>query len=99
MDRFASGSLNDAGDGAHDAFELRYFNTELPFPIGGEGVIAGAAIAGGDTPLRADPSFDQHSLQCWVKRTLLNLENFFRATLDIFGYFIAVEPVPNRKAF
>jgi hypothetical protein len=46
---------------------------QLLAAVGGERVVAGAAIAGGDAPLGGDPAFDQHALQGRVERAFFDL--------------------------
>jgi hypothetical protein len=70
-----SGSLDYAGDGAYDALELGELDAQLLSAVGGEGVVAGAAVAGGDTPLGGDPAFDEHALEGRVEGAFFDLED------------------------
>ena len=87
---FSSG-LDDAGDGAHDAMELGKLLLQLLAAVCGEGVVAGAAIAGGGAPLGDDPAFDQHALEGRVERAFFDSQDLVGIVLDGVGYLETVE--------
>src|SRR5260370_11722453 len=79
---FASLSrLNDAGNGSDDALELRDFGCELFSARRRQLVVARPAISCSGAPLRRHPTFDQHSLQCGIKRSLFDLQYIVRGAL------------------
>jgi hypothetical protein len=91
--------LDDAGDGAHDAFELGDLCTKLFATLRCERVIASSPIAGCDSPLRSDPFFDEHALEGRVKRSFLDLENIVGGTLNAPGDFVSVEFAAYSESF
>src|SRR5579859_776188 len=91
--------LDDAGDGAHHSLKLGDLNAQLPLAVGGEGVVAGATVAGSDSPLCGDPAFDQHALERWVERAFLDLEDVFGVPLDGLGDLVAVELAASGEGF
>jgi hypothetical protein len=89
--RPCSGCPDNTRDGAHHALELGDFDVELFLAACGQGVVAGATVAGSHAPLGSDPAFDQHALKSWVERAFFDLEDLLGVVLDRFSNFVAVE--------
>ena len=86
----SSSGLNHASDCPDDAFELGYFQSQLLAAGGGELVVARAAVAGGGSPFRGDPSFDEHALQGGIERAFFHLQHIVGGALDGVGNLVAV---------
>src|SRR5207302_8911996 len=92
-----SGGLDDAIDCAEDTLEPRELDRELLASCGGKAVVARAAIARGDTPLRRNPAVDQHALQRWVQRAFFHLKNVLGTLLDGICHLVAMQRAIKRE--
>lgn len=84
------GGIKNAGDGGGEPLPLGGFANELFAAGGGEGVEAGFAIVGGDTPFGRNPATLFEALKGGVERAMFDEEFLFGSVLNGAGDALAV---------
>jgi len=73
------------GDGGGQLLPFALFGFELFAPAAREFIVFRAAIVLGCAPARLDPGAAFETMQRWIERALLHLEDFARNLMDALG--------------
>src|SRR5271156_5006255 len=85
-----SGKLQDAGDGLRQALPALFLFGKLLAALGGQAVVAGAAIVLRGAPLGADPAVLLHAMEGGIEGAFFDAEDVFGNQLDMESNAVAM---------